>query len=97
MNELVDWLRAQLDEDERAIEASRMGDDPEWWMPTWLTADRLLVEVEAKRRILDEHDEAFAQPWVVMGEAQAVMARVVRVLALPYADRAGYRAEWRPE
>lgn len=51
---------------------------------------RVLAEVDAKRRILDwaiEYMEGDYAPW---------NETCVQLLALPYADRPGYRAEWRP-
>lgn len=45
---------------------------------------RVLAEVEAKRLMLDLHRECTGACYVV------------RVLALPYAGRDGYREEWRP-
>jgi hypothetical protein len=117
MKDLVDWLRAQLDEDERVARAADAGR----WLPedkgitfeyraddyhegeaqARLVADsranqehiaewypaRVLAEVEAKRRILDD---ASAMVW------RDALGNFLRLLALPYADRPGYREEWRP-
>ncbi|WBB73251.1 DUF6221 family protein [Micromonospora sp. WMMD1128] len=111
-DDLVTWLRAQLDDDERAARA---------WLPLGnpTAADRehiarhdparVLAEVDAKRRIIDEH-EPYPQPQrMATGEILACSTcgsvddspvewpcPTVRLLALPYADRAGYRDEWRP-
>lgn len=72
---------------------------------------RVLAEVDAKRRILDLHEgdhecstirrgvdcegEAYEEidnyTYVVGGDCSTV-----RLLALPFADRPGYREEWRP-
>jgi hypothetical protein len=48
---------------------------------------RVLAEVNAKRRILDEAVRLMSYD----GEFQ-----FLELLALPYADRPGYREEWRP-
>lgn len=58
----------------------------------------VLAEVGAKRRILDEFEAADAAaefPNLDGGRAEG-LGRAVRLLALSYADRPGYREEWRP-
>jgi hypothetical protein len=146
IDDLIPWLRAQLDEDERVARAATAA---RWWHnpgKAWLDpaafeafdlskgeefvgygesplsgcvaatgpashaqsmADaehialhdpaRVLAEVDAKRRILALHDEqhdcdgdprSYADPYEG--------CRTLRLLALPYADRPGYREEWRP-
>ncbi|MFD8805596.1 DUF6221 family protein [Streptomyces sp. NPDC059597] len=142
MGDLVEWLRAQLDEDERIARAAseyteaewRLDEDGEtvlWWPPEPRVADkerekglpvvsdrwrgqtiyaraaphvaahdpaRVLREIDAKRRILAEH---WLNGWVCdtcdNGEVgQTFPCATLRLLALPYADRPGYREEWRP-
>lgn len=67
---------------------------------------RVRDEVEAKRRIVYELGAQASRyrdgdPTTIIspeGRALADQARrYLRLLALPYVDRAGYRAEWRPE
>ena len=125
MDDLVRWLSAQLDEDERIARAVHGPVDgplgKTWWTPeevkTRLCDDqihmsdaqhiaawdpaRVLREIEAKQRILVEHRQT--QPrWCavcdVPGDYQGreYACTTVRLLALPYADRPGYREEWRP-
>jgi hypothetical protein len=128
MDELITWLRAQLDDDERV--ARRAGwNHPEWTYDremftvasdAWVIAARkdrsgspindvdgehiarwdparVLAEVDAKRRILDMWADAqsaeFPDYW---GGYATALDDVVRQLALPCADRPGFRAEWRP-
>ncbi len=56
---------------------------------------RVLAEVDAKRRILDE--AAAYSPELEHGDnGEWAFNRVVRLLALPYAGRPGYRDEWKP-
>ncbi|HEX5541969.1 MAG TPA: DUF6221 family protein [Micromonospora sp.] len=62
---------------------------------------RVLREIDAKRRIIAEHRQA--QPrWCVAcdvpGDYQGreFGCTTLRLLALPYSDRPGYRPEWRP-
>ena len=62
---------------------------------------RVLAEVDAKRRILNEYDKALGRrkqyPDDLPGAgALLTMVHVVKLLALPYADRPGYRDEWKP-
>jgi len=56
---------------------------------------RVLREIDAKRRIIAEHA---LNGWVCdNGEVEQVFpCTTLRLLALPYADRPGYRDEWRP-
>jgi len=137
-DDLVTWLRAQLDEDERvareadglgwgyagAFERDHDGNDiyPQWGLmsaddgPTLLLGDltieklrhiarhdpvRVLAEVEAKRRIVDEHAGYDPKTWRTGDAAYDCTYSTwpcftMRWLALPYADRPGYREEWRP-
>lgn len=160
MNELVQWLGAQLDEDERiAKEASGgtvVGERGNWqpapggdeweasrtdcdedellvalrpglprppevlsgmWgavacfkpefedprvsspLPQFIHAAlhdpaRVLREIDAKRRIVNAI--ADADPDSAYITATFTAWDVLRLLALPYADRPGYREEWRP-
>jgi hypothetical protein len=59
---------------------------------------RVLREIDVKRRILAEHA---LNGWVCdtcdNGEVEQVFpCPTLRLLALPYADRPGYREEWAP-
>lgn len=160
MDELVPWLRAQLDEDERIARAATPG--PWWHNPgkQWLgpaaferydlrqgeefvgyggphpftgavastgpasnmqgmkdaahiarhDPARVLREVEAKRQMIEvapmaaeavdgEHGCCHRASEILAGECPAFppsQLRVLQLLALSYADRPGYRAEWRP-
>lgn len=81
MNDLVEWLLEQL-----AIDAHRL-------------IDRIGSEYEVKRRIvevlaaqLDAEVELSHQAAVVPSPAYELLC----LLALPHADRPGYRQEWAP-
>jgi hypothetical protein len=120
MNELVQFLRDRLDEDEALAREAPPGP---WHVgnavdPTqpchvhtfpgarlvadglnWLVAEhiarqhpaRVLAEVKAKRRRLDQLDSANRA-----GHDSYDLASVLLPLeALPYADHPDYRAEWR--
>lgn len=110
MDDLIAWLRVQLDDDEREtrkllVEARQPSYD--WPDVERLCAERL-ADIDAKRRILDEH--AVIEPpygWAgwcsrcvdgdeVWDAATKSPCPTVRLLALPYADRPGYRPEWKP-
>lgn len=80
---------------------------PDRWHPV-----RVLAECGAKRRIVDMHESEDVDGRLMDGEEIIVPCCVVcrdenglreeapcptlRLLALPYADRPGYRPEWRP-
>ena len=51
---------------------------------------RVLREIEAKRRIVDRYE------WLREHGDTGGTAWVLPLLALPYADRPGFREEWRP-
>ncbi|WP_338704296.1 DUF6221 family protein (plasmid) [Streptomyces sp. Q6] len=64
---------------------------------------RVLREVDAKRQVLaivQVHiDAAASTDYMLSGPAKmalVVLKPVVVALAMPYADRPGYREEWRP-
>lgn len=70
------------------------------WDPT-----RVLAECEAKRRIIAQSQNAArGRDLALSGESvdgeplviSFTLDVVLRLLALPYADRPGYREEWRP-
>jgi hypothetical protein len=138
MAELVQWLRAQLDTDERIARAATAGPwlvDCETYAEALIAGDgttviaggrwggeasafestedalhiaahdpaRVLREIEAKRRILDLHSlvgtlqtGARIETVVSCPICRVWPCSTVRLLALPYADRPGYRAEWAP-
>ncbi|MFE9955851.1 DUF6221 family protein [Micromonospora sp. NPDC005299] len=111
MTDLSTWLRTQLDEDERiAREARQRGEwwfasrnpsvnlhaltaHAQRWEPV-----RALAEVDAKRRILSLHrcDDADGTDPICNVCLYTPPCETVKTLALPYADRPGYREEWRP-
>jgi hypothetical protein len=142
MDELVTWLRAQLDEEAETAQVANALTRPPWTggdanvvdgdgypvvrdddtrperavlehIARWDPA-RVLAEVDAKRRILDLHaivdgycsvcsHTEMVEHWdgenETYGEeriSQGWPCLTVRLLALPYASRDGYREEWRP-
>lgn len=130
-DDLVTWLRAQFDEDERVARGvpdhrQRRGElhwqevDPEshpgligdqcggvvtiggpggtgrWHAEHIARHDpaRVLAEVDAKRRLLSMADDMAGGDPYQEGPAGV---EVLALLALPYADRPGYRSEWSPQ
>lgn len=117
MDDLVTWLRAQLDEANTDLHTVECG----WHQRefghegtdcTCGAPERLRAEVEAKRLLLDGHEsergvvgyttvEVLPQYGTVCAECgthsspELWPCRHVRLLALPYAERPGYREEWR--
>jgi hypothetical protein len=90
MDDLVTWLLEQVAEDERENNApGRYYDDPGYW-----TAERVAAECESKRRLIDMY-QAILETGGFVGTLYAnAAAPALQLLALPYADRPGYREEW---
>lgn len=61
---------------------------------------RVLREIDAKRELLRRYEAMAADVLVLTSGVQEILSEYRRVilpsLALPYADRTGYREEWRP-
>jgi hypothetical protein len=111
-SELVEWLRAQLDEDERVAREVPAGDgdstlfvldDDYRHDKIVISRDRVLRGVETKRRILaevipmmDGMDEKIDEEWNAGEPVSYSSPILLRLMALPYCDRPGYREEWRP-
>jgi hypothetical protein len=120
-DDLISFLRARLNEDERVARAAKPGP----WRadggsvyathPTDEVVDytesaghiarhdpaRVLHEVEAKRRIIEEHRQemlGWCETCDVPGDAKGseIGCPTVRFLALPYADHPDYRQDWTP-
>ncbi|MGW2083424.1 DUF6221 family protein [Streptomyces sp. NPDC001939] len=129
MDGLVQWLREQLDEDERIARAATpgpwhirhdgvVGDDGEHWPVAYTDSyrasedclhvaehdpARVLREIDAKRHILARACEALndagSPDYLMRGPACMSLVElepIVKTLATVYADRCGYREEWRP-
>jgi len=105
MDDLVAFLKAQLDEDEAAAnEVHRPGDcgcidrdgdfDPD---PVWCGCGypaRVLREVAAKRAHLAEYESAVSGclEWGITSVLESILYSDAAV----YSDHPGYRAEWKP-
>lgn len=136
MKDLVQWLGAQLDADERIARAATPGpwrdeggyvtdvgpdglprvqvtdhgtqdgepeeDNPQGRADSAHIARhdpaRVLREVDAKRRIIAEHERYAAERRRMMGgwDPQSDDLPILAALAVVYSDRPGYREEWRP-
>lgn len=103
--DLVEFLRARLDEDEAAaarttdeIYLGQVGfftyydtnDDPVDHAERHTPA-RVLREVDAKRELLDEYIREIGDD-----AANETAQQLGKLLALPYADHPDYREQWRP-
>jgi hypothetical protein len=102
MDELTMWYRAQLDADERGLRAGLAE-----YLGTRMEYDFRfrLAEVDTNRRILDLHHETELESepdHEPMGAGCAECGHfdwpceTISLLTLLYADREGYRDEWRP-
>jgi hypothetical protein len=90
---LIEFLRARLNIDELAVSRGecRCGSGPA--RPD--CPDRVLADVQAKRKIIDEAEGYHAE--LEYGDnGEWAFDCVLRLLALPYADHLDYREEWRP-
>jgi hypothetical protein len=109
MNNLVEFLRIQLDEDERRI--AEHPDGVDWEDDLLATQEsnypcteiliigkrRALREVETKRRLLLQFElRGDSVRRTVVPSSGGVWDDLLRMLAMPYANRPGYREEWRP-
>jgi len=107
MGELVEWLRAQLAEDERIARAADAAKEDGWWWGPESESPaerhiaahdpaRVLRDIDAKRDLLrfaegvHDHHETFT------AGVAARLEETLRLFALAYADRPGYREEWAP-
>jgi Family of unknown function (DUF6221) len=99
------WLRAQVDEDERVLRLRHP------WLEAWLegykrppnSSDptdpvRVLAELRAKRQMIDLFEGLVIEAMITsLPEPLAeALDKMAGCMALPYADRDGYREAWRP-
>ena len=119
MDDLIAFLRGRLDEDEQTARAADPGlnyligaveyayDKVELDQRHAIRHNpaRVLAEVDAKRRIVDEcaywidkinTSGTDKYPYPNLAERGEVVLPVLTLLALPYADHPDYRDEWRP-
>lgn len=112
MSELVEWYRAQLDEDEKRAQRSaenwQQVKDAVYCSPACYSDDilfiarhdpaRVLRDVAAKRAIVDDlaQSDSSAQRTGIPPYLYGGLHLALRLLASAYADRPGYREAWRP-
>ena len=95
MSDLITWLRAQLDDDERSVQT--FGSACIHVEACYETGDfldrfdeiRMLAEAKAKRAILAGYEASYRQSDDYPGWEGALCA-----IAQPYAGRDGWRPEW---
>lgn len=90
--DLVNFLRARLDEDQTELRRMTTGGLVQGYLR--VHGDKMLSDIDAKRRIIAE-----CRPGGLGGDAldlvDALGALVLCLLALPYADHPDYDPEWR--
>ncbi|MFD6770609.1 DUF6221 family protein [Micromonospora chalcea] len=103
VDDLVTWLQQQLENQRfngEGLKKLAFAFPPETGAFLVEMGDLLVAEVDAKRRILDEAASVarFArQDGTPVSTGMLNVAQtMVELIALPYADRPGYRDEWRP-
>lgn len=99
------------DEADLATSRLSRGEPAQWWLPSTVTRNRLESECAAHLRIVELHaidcwvgtgpdgdDEYFCTGCTAAGTAgtpEGVVCPTLAALATVYADRLGYRDEWR--
>jgi hypothetical protein len=107
MSDLVEFLRARLDEDEKAAQLAKRAIDQDWHLvPARMVYSPrvVLADIDAKRRIINLHSKGYEdnpgsiapQGWCTVCDGEPLPCPTLRLLALPYADHPDYRDEWRP-
>ena len=98
-SDLVRFLLARLDDDEREIKKLQQANgSANGSGASFPSVDRLSVDSAAKREIV-----GVLQRLLVLRDLPSERpvregaAEVLRRLAMPYEDHAGYRPEWRPK
>jgi hypothetical protein len=98
--DLIDWLRAQLDTCEAKNLRVLQGDNWDWFAGSESGSRRALQEVKIFRELLDLHGNYGTPPLSSMDECRDCVntwpCPTVRLLAAIFSDRPGYREEWRP-
>lgn len=109
MDDLVTWLQQQIDEDENAVRAMIGKGPTDAFLTRHRVIQTLIVETDSsteaarfrlaecdsKRaliRVLAKQSNRDDEAWGYQMEAQ----EMIKIMALPYADRPGYREDWRP-
>lgn len=116
MSDIAAFLTANWDEDEHRLNAAifdvdPMGDHPLYDRLTCEIREQALRDIEAKRKIVAEHEESFRACSRCVGELawdadhrasndgppmQPYPCRTLRLLAVPYTGTPGYDESWRP-
>lgn len=101
MDDLIPWLRAQIDRDAQSAQAlpHAIGHVESRWSPA-----RLLAQCEAYTRILDEvvprineQDDRIEREWGSYDEGPHDESELlIKLVASAYRHHPGYREEWRP-
>lgn len=112
MSTLTEFLLERIAEDEAVAAAAREHEflssardaSPLRWAKdhlgygsVFVNSGRVLAECEAKRRIVELHEPGVDSPCVsecYSGDNHG--CETLKTLALPYADHAAYREEWKP-
>lgn len=111
-SDLAGFLLARIAEDRQAAEHAKWAMQGQWFPTAEDKVDefvrhmspaRVLAECEAKRQAVRAAAGYADMDWVDHNPArigattaEEVLAKVLCLLALPYADHPDYREEWRP-
>ena len=109
MEELSTWLRGWYDAEER-VARKALGESLPQVAPAMsagdahiatYTPERVLLDLALKQRILVLHRQSRLGDGSLAGSCASCRGETwpcltMRLLTLPYADRPGYRQQWRP-
>lgn len=113
MDDLIAFLRARVaDSRERILDLRRMTAEDRGLDEPWTPEghDPVMVDLDAKRRIIDVHEHRESSPRWDPGAIYCVVCDAeeepmglkngwcitLRLLALPFADHPDYNPSWRP-
>jgi hypothetical protein len=99
--DLIDWLRAQIDTCETKNLRVLQGDNWDWFAGSESGSEQALREVGIFRKLLDLHSNGGMPPLATQDECRDCVdvwpCATVRLLAAIFSDRPGFREEWRPQ
>ncbi|WP_433893014.1 DUF6221 family protein [Streptomyces sp. CA-111067] len=109
MDDLIEFLRARLDEDDLTVREANTSPEMVTGIPRsyaeapvaihiarFANPDRVLAEIEAKREVLHIFERTRDYSPIFMSGIGAAMVGTLRLLAQAYDGHPDYREDWRP-
>lgn len=94
--DLTTWLLRQIDEDEREARRAQSAGDSDWKHSARWSPARVLADLRAKRLIISSIQSVSILEGTAVDMIRSEFDPILRYFAEPYADRPGYRRQWRP-